>query len=76
MPAKLPLSEAKVEARKAFRRAKGMVAKGIFKPRTVSEGLIGVYWDLIGQLSRADQQAFRAWFEAEHEKAGREVVGK
>lgn len=75
MPAKLPLTEAKAEARKVFKWAKGVVARGTLKPRTVSEGLIGVYWDLTRQLSRDDQAAFRTWFEAEHKKVGKEIVG-
>ena len=69
----LSLDKAKEKAARASKEAREVVAAGKMTPRNASRELIDIYWGIYHRLGIKARAEFRPWFEAEHEKAEKEI---
>ena len=69
----MTLAKARAEANRAFKEARTVVIGRKVSPRSSSEGLIAVFWDILRQLKGRDKILFQNWLDKKHDALGKEL---
>jgi len=72
----LTLAQARKKGAQTIREAKQLVQSGKMTARNASREIINIYWGIYYRLGLKARVEFDAWFNAEDEKAGKELRAK